>query len=74
MLVLSRRLEQSIVVAPGTPDEITITVVSLNGERVKLGITAPRHITVHRLEVAQRVAREAASRVRYPDDDTAEEE
>lgn len=47
MLVLSRRPEQSLVVG----DEITITVLGIDGDRVRLGIDAPRRITVLRHEI-----------------------
>ncbi len=47
MLVLSRRSGQEIVIA----DNIVITVVEIRGDRVRLGIDAPREIPVHRKEV-----------------------
>ena len=56
MLVLSRREAQSIVIA----GNIVVTVVSVRGDQVRLGIDAPRSVTVHRQEVA--VAIEAANR------------
>ena len=49
MLVLTRKLNQEIVIG----DDIRITVVSVGGDQVKLGITAPRSVPVHRLEVYQ---------------------
>jgi carbon storage regulator len=56
MLVLSRREAQSIVIG----GNIVVTVVSVRGDQVRLGIDAPRSITVHRQEVA--LAIEAANR------------
>lgn len=47
MLVLSRKLEESIMIG----DEIEIKVISVQGDTVKLGITAPKTIPVHRKEV-----------------------
>lgn len=47
MLVLGRKKGESIVI----DDNIEITVNSVEGETVKLGISAPRHITIHRKEV-----------------------
>ena len=47
MLVLSRRVGEEIVIA-GT---IRVKVVSVNGNRVKLGIVAPQDVTVHRDEI-----------------------
>ena len=54
MLVLSRKLEESIMIG----DEIEIKVISVQGETVKLGITAPRTIPVHRKEVYEEIERE----------------
>jgi carbon storage regulator len=50
--VLSRRKSEVIVVG----DDITITVCEILSEKVRLGITAPRHVAVHRKEVAERIA------------------
>ena len=47
MLVLSRKCDQSLLVG----EDITITVLAIEGERVKLGIEAPRSVTVLRTEV-----------------------
>ena len=52
MLVLSRKQKQSIRIG----DDIQITVVQVKGNRVRLAIEAPRHVSVHRDEVAQRIA------------------
>lgn len=57
MLVLSRRRGELIVINPGSPDEITITVVDARGDQIRIGIEAPRHMQVHRREVAERIAR-----------------
>jgi carbon storage regulator len=47
MLVLSRQRDQTIIIG----DDIEITVVDIRGEKVRLGISAPPHISVHRKEV-----------------------
>lgn len=47
MLVLSRKPNESIIIG----DNIEIKVVEVRGEQVKLGITAPRDISVHRKEI-----------------------
>jgi len=47
MLVLTRRIGEEIVIG----DNIRVTVVAVNGPRVRLGITAPRSISVARLEL-----------------------
>ena len=47
MLVLGRKKGESIII----DDQIEIIVISVEGETVKLGIEAPKHITIHRKEV-----------------------
>jgi carbon storage regulator len=49
MLVLTRRIEESLVIN----DNIIVTVLSVDGEKVKLGITAPREVTILRMELWQ---------------------
>jgi carbon storage regulator len=51
VLVLSRKAEQSLIVG----DDIVISVLGIEGERVKLGIEAPRSVRVLRAEVFQQV-------------------
>jgi carbon storage regulator len=51
MLVLSRKCEQSLLLG----DDITITVLAIDGERVKLGIEAPRSVSVLRCEVFEQM-------------------
>lgn len=54
MLILTRRLGESIIIE----DNIKITVVDINKQQVKLGIDAPKNITIHREEVARKVKEE----------------
>lgn len=54
MLVLSRQRDQSIIIG----DNIVITIVDVRGDKVKLGIEAPREIPVHRQEVYEAIQRE----------------
>jgi len=56
MLVLSRQKDESIMVG----DEVEITIVDVRGDKVRLGITAPRSIDVHRKEVYEAIQREKA--------------
>ena len=57
MLVLSRKKDERIVIGEG-PDRIEIMVIEIRGDKTRLGITAPRSVTVHRHEVAQAIERE----------------
>ncbi len=54
MLVLSRQRDETIMIG----DEVEITVVDIRGDKVRLGITAPRSIQVHRKEVYDAIKRE----------------
>jgi carbon storage regulator len=54
MLILTRRPQETIRVGP----DVTITVLGVEGGKVRIGITAPRHITVDRQEVYERKQRE----------------
>ena len=51
MLVLSRKRGETIVIGNG----IAVTVLAVDGDRVKLGVVAPAEVSVHREEVHQRI-------------------
>jgi carbon storage regulator len=57
MLVLSRKVGESIVIAGG----ITLKVVEIRGNKIKLGIEAPKEISVYRQEVYDRVVKEVST-------------
>ena len=54
MLVLSRRLGETLIIG----DDIKITVLGISGNQVRLGIAAPKEVTVHREEVYRRIQEE----------------
>lgn len=56
MLILSRRVGEALMIG----DEVSITVLSVKGKQVRLGIDAPEEISVHREEIYQRIKGEAA--------------
>ena len=65
MLVLSRQRDETIIIG----EDIEVTVVDIRGDKVRLGISAPKHVTVHRKEVFEAIKREnrAAAEVRPED-------
>ena len=58
MLVLSRQKDESIMIG----DDVEITIVDVRGDKVRLGITAPREIPVHRMEVYKAIQREKSEK------------
>ena len=62
MLVLSRQKNESIMVG----DEVEITIVDVRGDKVRLGITAPKKIAVHRKEIYEAIQREKAENQPQP--------
>ena len=54
MLVLTRKLNQSIKIG----DDVEITVIEVRGDQVRLGVTAPRDVAVHRKEVYLQIQQE----------------
>jgi len=54
MLVLSRRKEESIMIG----DDVCITIVDVRGDKVRLGIEAPKKIAVHRQEIYDKIKSE----------------
>lgn len=54
MLVLSRKKDEKIIIG----DSITVMVIEIRGDKVRLGIEAPKEITVHRQEVYDAIKRE----------------
>ena len=54
MLVLSRQKDESIIIG----DDVEVTIVDVRGDRVRLGIIAPRSVSVHRKEIYEAIQRE----------------
>jgi len=57
MLVLSRKQDEKIIIG----DSITLMVISIQGDKVRLGIEAPRDVSIHREEVYQAIQKERTS-------------
>ena len=68
MLVLSRQRDETIMIG----DDVQITVVDIRGDKVRLGITAPRHIQVHRKEVYDAIKRENEAAAKLTPQDVPE--
>ncbi len=67
MLVLARKLNESIMIG----DDVEVVVIDIKGDQVKLGIRAPKNVTVHRKEIYQDIKQEniaAISSEFKPDD------
>jgi carbon storage regulator len=54
MLVLSRRIGEALMIG----DDITITILGINGNQVRIGTDAPKEISVHREEIYNKINRE----------------
>ena len=59
MLVLSRQSDETIVIG----DNIRVTIVEVRGDKVRIGIEAPRDVSVHRQEIYDAIRRDAQSGV-----------
>ncbi len=57
MLVLSRKKNESVVI----DDQIVLTVIEIRGDKVRLGIEAPREVAVHRKEIFDAIQQERAA-------------
>lgn len=60
MLVLSRKQDEKIMIG----DNITLMVISIQGDKVRLGIDAPKEVSIHREEVYKAIQTERADRER----------
>jgi len=57
MLILTRRVGETVMIG----DDVTVTVLGVKGNQVRVSINAPRHVAVHREEIYERIKREQQS-------------
>lgn len=62
MLILTRRVGETLMIG----DEVTVTVLGVKGNQVRIGVNAPKDVSVHREEIYERIKREQ-------DEDTSQE-
>lgn len=68
MLILTRRVQEALMIG----DDVTVTVLSVKGNQVRLGINAPRDVEVHREEIYHRVKQAKAAQGHAAGDDDDE--
>ncbi len=69
MLILTRRVGETVVVG----DDVTVTVLGVKGNQVRWGISAPKHVAVHREEIYERIKHEGPAKSTDHSKDAAEQ-
>ncbi len=59
MLILTRRVGETVMIG----EDVTVTVLGVKGNQVRIGVSAPRDVAVHREEIFERIKREEAGEV-----------
>ena len=69
MLILTRRVDESLVIG----DNVTVTILGVKGNQVRIGVTAPADVSVHRQEIYERIQKERGAEPGQPAEEPAPE-
>jgi carbon storage regulator len=63
LLILTRRISEAVIIG----DDVTVTILGIKDRQIRLGINAPKEVSVHREEIYQRIQQERGKAPAEPD-------